>query len=229
MTDARDAHGAEQLPLLPIPNVGGICSEKAGPADRPSWAEAGEIDTFDRFVRRFWSGEISPEEFKRFRLQKGIYGQRQEGQQMLRVKLPWGGLTAAQLELLADLAAESPRGVGHVTTRQNMPFHVVTLERVTAPMERLASGGLTTREACGTTVRNVTVGHCGGVCPEEAFDVTPCPEAVARFLLRNPMNQSLPSKKTSSSGGFASIASRLSTVSWLSSSSPTARPHDWPT
>jgi sulfite reductase beta subunit-like hemoprotein len=113
---------------------------------------------------------------------------------MVRVKIPWGGLTAVQLELLAEIAAESPRGVGHVTTRQNMQFHFVKLERVAALMERLASVGLTTREACGNTVRNVTVGHCAGVCPKEAFDVTPYAEATARYLLRNPMNQNLPRK-----------------------------------
>ena len=168
--------------------------EVGGLVDRASWAEKEEIDTFDQFVQRFWQGEISPDEFKRFRLQNGIYGQRQEGEQMVRVKIPWGGLTAAQLELLAEVAAESPRGVGHVTTRQNMQFHFVKLDQVPALLERLASAGLTTREACGNTVRNVTVGHCAGVCPKEAFDVTPYANAVARYLLRNPMNQNLPRK-----------------------------------
>ena len=168
--------------------------EVGGLVDRASWAEKEEIDTFDQFVQRFRQGKISPDEFKRFRLQNGIYGQRQEGEQMVRVKIPWGGLTAAQLELLAEVAAESPRGVGHVTTRQNMQFHFVKLDRVPALLERLASAGLTTREACGNTVRNVTVGHCAGVCPKEAFDVTPYANAVARYLLRNPMNQNLPRK-----------------------------------
>ena len=168
--------------------------EVGGLVDRASWAEKEEIDTFDQFVQRFRRGEISPEEFKRFRLQNGIYGQRQEGEQMVRVKIPWGGLTAAQLELLAEVAAESPRGMGHVTTRQNMQFHFVKLDRVPALLERLASAGLTTREACGNTVRNVTVGHCAGVCAKEAFDVTPYADAVARYLLRNPMNQNLPRK-----------------------------------
>ena len=169
-------------------------TDRRSHSDQPSWAEKEEIDTFDQFVQRFWRGDISPDEFKRFRLQNGIYGQRQDGEQMVRVKIPWGGLTADQLELLAEIAAESPRGVGHVTTRQNMQFHFVKLEGVVALMERLASVGLTTREACGNTVRNVTVGHCAGVCPKEAFDVTPYADAVARYLLRNPMNQNLPRK-----------------------------------
>ena len=162
--------------------------------NRPSWASEGEIDTFDQFVQRFWNGEISPDEFKRFRLQNGIYGQRQEGEQMLRIKIPWGGLSSAQLELLAELAAKAPKGVGHVTTRQNIQFHFIKLDQTTGLMRSLASIGLTTREACGNTVRTVTVGHCAGVCPQEVFDVTPYAATITRFLLRNPMNQNLPRK-----------------------------------
>ena len=181
MTDASETLGAGQRLRVATSSGGRICSEPPGLAERPSWADAEEIDTFDQFVQRFWSGEISPDEFKRFRLQNGIYGQRQEGEQMVRVKIPWGGLSAAQVESLAEVATQSPRGVGHVTTRQNMQFHFMKLKEVTGLLERLASVGLTTREACGNTVRNVTVGHCAGVCPKEAFDVTPYAEAVARL------------------------------------------------
>ncbi len=171
------------------------------PTEPDSWADQQEIDTFDQFVRRFWRGEITPEEFKRFRLQHGVYGQRQEGVQMVRVKIPWGGLTARQLERLAELAEATPRGVGHLTTRQNMQFHFVTLEKVTGTLQRLADVGLTTREACGNTVRNVAACPHAGVAPEEPFDVTPFVEATARFLLRNSMNQNLPRKfKISFSG-----------------------------
>ena len=166
-----------------------------------TWADEAEIDTFDRFVQRFWRGEITPEEFKRFRLQHGVYGQRQEGVQMVRVKIPYGGLTARQLECLAELAEASPRGVGHVTTRQNMQFHFVKPEELTPTLTRLAEVGLTTREACGNTVRNVAACPHAGVAPDEPFDVTPYAEATARFLLRNPMNQNLPRKfKISFSG-----------------------------
>ena len=166
-----------------------------------SWADDGEIDTFDLFVKRFWRGEITPEEFKRFRLQHGVYGQRQEGVHMVRVKIPWGGLTARQLERLAELAEAAPRGVGHITTRQNIQFHFVRPAEVTATLRRLADVGLTTREACGNTVRNVVACPHAGVSPEESFDVTPYAEATARFLLRNPMNQNLPRKfKISFSG-----------------------------
>jgi sulfite reductase beta subunit-like hemoprotein len=160
----------------------------------PSYAQEGEIDTFDEFVQRFWRKEISEQEFQRFRLQHGVYGQRQEGVQMVRIKIPWGGLTAEQLEALAELAQQTPRRIGHVTTRQNIQFHFVKLGEATEFLRHLEKVGLTTREACGNTVRNVTAGACSGVCPHEVFDVTPYTEAVARFLLRNPMNQNLPRK-----------------------------------
>ena len=163
-------------------------------AVRPSYAQQEEIDTFDEFVQRFWRKQISEQEFQRFRLQHGVYGQRQEGVQMVRIKIPWGGLTAEQLEALADLAQRTPRRIGHVTTRQNVQFHFVKLGEATEFLRHLETVGLTTREACGNTVRNVTAGACSGVCPQEVFDVTPYAEAVARFLLRNPMNQNLPRK-----------------------------------
>lgn len=166
-----------------------------------SWATDQEIDTFDIFVRRFWRGEITPDEFKRFRLQHGVYGQRQEGVHMVRVKIPWGGLTARQVERLAELAEESPPGVGHITTRQNIQFHFVKPEDLTLTLRRLAEVGLTTREACGNTVRNVVACAHAGVAPDEPFDVTPYADATARFLLRNPMNQNMPRKfKISFSG-----------------------------
>ncbi len=162
--------------------------------DRPSWADDEEVDTFDRFVQDFWAGRVNPDDFKRFRLQHGVYGQRQPDVHMVRVKIPWGGLTSAQLERLAEVAAATPRRIGHVTTRQNVQFHFVALADAPAVLRALAEVGLTTREACGNTVRNVTVGHCAGICPREPFDPTPYADAVARFLLRNPMNQNLPRK-----------------------------------
>lgn len=163
-------------------------------AVRPSYAQEEEIDTFDEFVQNFWRKQISAQEFQRFRLQHGVYGQRQEGVQMFRIKIPWGGLNADQLEALADLAQRTPRGIGHVTTRQNIQFHFLQLAEASDFMRHLETVGLTTREACGNTVRNVTAGACSGVCPREVFDVTPYAEAVARFLLRNPINQNLPRK-----------------------------------
>ncbi len=186
-------------PHLHIPEADELPGQLSTEPD--SWADDKEIDTFDLFVNRFWRGDITPEEFKRFRLQHGVYGQRQERFQMVRVKIPWGGLTARQLERLAELAEEAPRGVGHITTRQNIQFHFVKPEALVDTLRRLADVGLTTREACGNTVRNVAACPHAGVAPEEPFDVTPYAEATARFLLRNPMNQNLPRKfKVSFSG-----------------------------
>ncbi len=194
MNNTNELDTTEQPLNASAPADERIGQRKVGSADGSSWAREEDIDTFDQFVQRFWKGEIAPDEFKRFRLQNGIYGQRQEGEQMFRIKIPWGGLSAAQLELLAELAAKAPNGVAHVTTRQNIQLHFIKLEQVTGLMRGLASIGLTTREACGNTVRNVVVGHCAGVCAQELFDVTPYAETVARFLLRNPMNQNLPRK-----------------------------------
>jgi sulfite reductase (ferredoxin) len=166
-----------------------------------SWADPREIDTFDLFVQRFWRGELSPDEFKRFRLQHGVYDQRQDGVHMVRVKIPWGGVTARQLERLADVAASTPRGCGHLTTRQNLQLHFVKPEALVETLRQLAEVGLTTREACGNTVRNVVACPHAGVAFDEPFDVTPYAEATARFLLRNPLNQNLPRKfKISFSG-----------------------------
>ncbi len=168
--------------------------QMTGPERRSPWADEQEVDTFDQFVQEFRAGRMSPDDFKRFRLQHGIYGQRQQDVQMVRVRIPWGGLTAAHLERLAEVAEKTPRRVGHVTTRQNIQFHFVPLVEAPELMRSLAEVGLTTREAGGNTVRNVTVGHCAGICPNEPFDSTPYADAVARFLLRNPMNQNLPRK-----------------------------------
>ena len=183
----------------------GLTPEEASPlhvaADPDSWADKEEVERFELFLRRFFQGEVDPDEFKRFRLQHGVYAQRQEGLHMVRVKIPWGGITARQLERLAEVAEETPRGVGHVTTRQNIQFHFVNPEALTSILQRLAEVGLTKREACGNTVRNVTGCPHAGVAPDEPFDVTPYAEETARFLLRNPMNQDLPRKfKISFSG-----------------------------
>ncbi|MDC4204471.1 MAG: sulfurtransferase TusA family protein [Candidatus Manganitrophus sp.] len=170
-----------------------------------------EIESFGLQVERLKKKEIPEEKFKRFRLQHGIYGQRQKGFQMVRVKIPSGLLNGQKLRGLAEIAERYSTGKGHVTTRQDIQFHYVKLEDITAVMTRLAESGLTTREACGNTVRNVTSCHLAGVCPTELFDVTAISEKVAYYLLRNPINQDLPRKfKISFSGcqsecGLASI------------------------
>src|SRR5256886_16702433 len=105
---------------------------------------------------------------------------------MLRVKIPQGVLTGEQLEALADVADLYSRGFGHITTRQNIQFHFVKLHDVEPAMRRLAEAGLTTREACGNSVRNITACPYAGVSADEDFDVTPYLEALTRYFLRHP-------------------------------------------
>ena len=153
-----------------------------------------EIETFEDEVARLQAGETPVDIFKPFRLQYGIYGQRQPDVQMIRIRIPFGGMTANQLRQVADIADTYATGVGHVTTRQDFQLHFVPLSQVGTIMRKLAEVGLTTREACANTVRNVTACALAGVCPGEVFDVTPYAKAVADHLLRNPLNQSLPRK-----------------------------------
>ncbi|MGH7253936.1 MAG: nitrite/sulfite reductase, partial [Nitrospiraceae bacterium] len=153
-----------------------------------------EIETFEGEVRRLNAEEVSADIFKPFRLQHGIYGQRQPGVQMVRIKIPFGGLTANQLRRIAEMADTYATGVGHVTTRQDIQLHFALLKDVGTIMRGLAEVGVTTREACANTVRNVTACHLAGVCKGEVFDVTPYAKTVALHLLRNPLTQSLPRK-----------------------------------
>jgi sulfite reductase (NADPH) hemoprotein beta-component len=162
---------------------------------RLSFASEADIDEFAVMLDRFERGEITPEEWRVFRLVRGTYGQRQTGDaQMIRVKIPQGLLSAEQLHALADVAERYSRGFGHITTRQNVQFHFVKLRDVEAAMRRLADAGLTTREACGNSVRNITACPLAGVSADEPFDVTPYAEALTRFLLRHPLSSSLPRK-----------------------------------
>ena len=153
-----------------------------------------EISRFEERVQLLRSGAISEEQFRPFRLKHGTYGQRQPGFQMLRVKVAAGVLKPAQLRVLAGIADTYSTGRGHLTTRENVQFHFVKLENVPAAMRLLADAGLTTREACGNTVRNVTACPVAGICPGEAFDVTPYALGVSRYLLRHPDFHDLPRK-----------------------------------
>ena len=162
-----------------------------------------EIEEFAAEVERRNRGEVPEEEFKRYRLQQGIYGQRQDEEQMVRTKLPLGKITADQLYCLADFADKYSHGILHVTTRQDIQFHYVKLKDVPQAMQDLANHGLTTREACGNTVRNVTACHKAGTCKEEVFDVTPYGNAVTNYLLRHQLTQNLPRKFKISLGGCA--------------------------
>jgi sulfite reductase beta subunit-like hemoprotein len=153
-----------------------------------------EIARFEERAQQLRRGEITEEQFRPFRLKHGTYGQRQAGFQMLRVKVAAGVLKAEQLRVLAEIAEEYSTGRGHLTTRENVQFHFVKLENVPAAMRLLADSGLTTREACGNTVRNVTSCPVAGICPGEAFDVTPYALGVSRYLLRHPDFHDLPRK-----------------------------------
>jgi len=160
-----------------------------------------EIEEFAAEVERRNRGEVPEDEFKRFRLQQGIYGQRQDEEQMVRTKLPQGKMTSGQLSCLADFAEKYSHGILHVTTRQDIQFHYVKLANVPQGLKELADHGLTTREACGNTVRNVTGCHKAGTCAGEAFDISPYGQAVTNYLLRHPLTQNLPRKFKISLGG----------------------------
>ncbi|MGH9035022.1 MAG: hypothetical protein ACRD0O_04600, partial [Acidimicrobiia bacterium] len=154
-----------------------------------------DIDKFEYMLAAYRAGELEEERFRVFRLGNGIYGQRQAGtNQMVRVKIPYGSLTPGQLDQLGHIATEYSRGWGHITTRQNVQFHFVPLDRIPALMRDLAVVGLTTREACGDTVRNVTGCHLAGACPFEVLDISPWAEATFRHFLRHPYAQRLPRK-----------------------------------
>jgi sulfite reductase (NADPH) hemoprotein beta-component len=162
---------------------------------RLAFAKEADIDEFVNVLARFESGEIGPDEWRAFRLVRGTYGQRQTGDaQMLRVKVPQGILDVPQLEAMADVAERYSRGFGHITTRQNIQLHFLKLHDVEQVMRRLAETGLTTREACGNSVRNITACPYSGVAADEPFDVTPYAEALTRYLLRHPLSASLPRK-----------------------------------
>jgi sulfite reductase (ferredoxin) len=161
----------------------------------PRWGREEETELFAQNVRRFRQGKLSEDDFRRFRLQHGAYGSRlQLNYSMIRIKVPGGEINPEQLEKVASLAESFSIGSAHVSTRQNIQLHWVQLEDVSEVMRGLVEVGLTTREACGNTVRNVMCSEFAGVCPDEAFDATPYSKAIARFFIRNPMCQNLPRK-----------------------------------
>ncbi|HEX2461254.1 MAG TPA: nitrite/sulfite reductase [Vicinamibacterales bacterium] len=162
---------------------------------RLSFADERDIDEFVDTLGKYERGEISAEDWRKFRLVRGTYGQRQpEAVHMLRVKIPQGVLTSAQLRSLAGVATSYSRGFAHITTRQNVQLHFVPLAQVEDAMRALADTGLTTREACGNSVRNITACPYAGVAEGEIFDVTPYAEAMTRYFLRHPLSASLPRK-----------------------------------
>ncbi len=154
-----------------------------------------DIVRFERELDRYLANGTDDDRFRVFRLNQGIYGQRQGGTaQMVRVKIPYGGMNPEQLEAMAYIADTFSRGWGHITTRQNIQFHFVELTQVPGLLKALGAVGMTTREACGDTVRNVMGCHLAGACPFEVLDITPWAEATFRYFLRHPYAQRLPRK-----------------------------------
>ncbi|MDA0232406.1 MAG: nitrite/sulfite reductase, partial [Chloroflexi bacterium] len=170
--------------------------------------DAEELNDFEAQKNRFKSGEWGETDFMRFRLRQGVYGQRQPDRQMIRVKAPFGGLTADQMDVLGEIAEQyTPLKKGHLTTRENVQFHHVLLDETPDLLRTIGDTGLTTREACGNTVRNVVAPPNAGVDPNEVFDVTPYAAAYARHFLRHPTTQMMPRKsKTAFSGSEEDVA-----------------------
>ncbi len=154
-----------------------------------------DVERFEAAVQQYLAGEIEEDVFRLMRLNNGIYGQRQGGiNQMVRVKFPAGPAQPEQLEMIAHVADTYSRGWAHITTRHNIQMHYVQLDQVPEVMRLVGSVGLTTREACGDTVRNVMACHLAGACPYEKLDVTPWAEAAFEHFVRNPIGQRLPRK-----------------------------------
>ena len=168
-----------------------------------------EIDVFETELHRMRAGLVDEKIFTEFRLRHGVYGQRQDRVQMQRIKIPMGRLNADQLVALADIAEEYAVGVLHVTTRQDFQCHFVDIADTPNLMRRLAEVGITTREACGNVVRNVTCCPHAGVCRDEAFDVMPHAQAMAYFMLRHPDAQNFGRKFKISYSGCESHACGL--------------------
>ena len=161
---------------------------------RLDFADEHDIDEFVEVLGKYERGEISPEVWRRFRLVRGTYGQRQDNVQMLRIKIPQGIVTSSQMRALAGVASRYSRGFCHITTRQNIQYHFVLLSVVEDAMRELAEEGLTTREACGNSVRNITGCPYAGTSESEIFDVTPYAETMTRYFLRHPLSGVLPRK-----------------------------------
>lgn len=161
-----------------------------------------EFDDFDNEAEEFLSGKLEENQFIGFRLKQGVYGQRQPDVQMIRVKLPFGGVTPEQMEAFGSVVEKyAPLNKGHVTTRQNIQIHHVPLRDTELLLREIAEAGLSSREGCGNTVRNVTGDPWAGVHPDEIFDPTPYAGAYVRYFVRHPTTQLMPRKiKTAFTG-----------------------------
>ncbi|MBO9155046.1 nitrite reductase [Chitinophaga sp. GCM10012297] len=150
-----------------------------------------DIIELEQKIRLFREGKMTDEKFRSLRLARGIYGQRQQGVQMVRIKLPYGKMTLEQWKRIADISDEYSTGNLHLTTRQDIQLHFVSLDRTPQLWTQLDLDELTIREACGNTVRNITASDQAGIDPEEPFDITPYADAAFRYFLRNPICQDM--------------------------------------
>ncbi|MEL6356839.1 MAG: nitrite reductase, partial [Bacteroidota bacterium] len=154
-------------------------------------ADRKDIEELERRIKAYLVGQEDEDRFKHYRLTRGVYGQRQVGVQMFRTKIPYGHVTPNQLIALADISERYTNGRLHITTRQNVQMHYVKLTDSPAVWKDLSEAGMTAREACGNTVRNLTASPLAGVDPEEPFDVTPYVQASFEYFLRNPICQEM--------------------------------------
>src|SRR5688572_17057755 len=161
-----------------------------------------EFDDFDNEAEKFLAGGTEETEFIGFRLKQGVYGQRQPDVQMIRVKLPFGGVSPEQMDAFASVVEKyAPLKKGHITTRQNIQIHHVPLRDAAALIREISDAGLSSREGCGNTVRNVTADPWAGVCHDELWDPTPFAGAYVRYFVRHPTTQLMPRKvKTAFTG-----------------------------
>lgn len=150
-----------------------------------------DIIELERKIRLFREGKIDEEKFRSLRLARGVYGQRQPGVQMIRIKLPYGRVTGDQLKRICDVSEKYSTGKLHITTRQDIQIHYVSLDETPQLWAELEKDDVTLREACGNTVRNVTASEVAGIDPKEPFDVTPYADEVFRYFLRNPVCQEM--------------------------------------
>lgn len=150
-----------------------------------------DILELDRKIHEFKEGKLDEEKFRSLRLARGVYGQRQEGVQMIRIKLPYGKVSSKQLHRISDVSDEYSRGRLHITTRQDIQIHYVDLDRTPELWAQLEKDDVTLREACGNTVRNVTASETAGIDKDEPFDVSPYADALFKYFLRNPISQEM--------------------------------------
>ena len=152
---------------------------------------AKDILELERKIHEFHGGKLDEEKFRSLRLARGVYGQRQEGVQMIRIKLPYGKVTSNQLLRICDVSDEYSTGRLHITTRQDIQIHYVDLNRTPELWSQLEKDDITLREACGNTVRNVTASETAGIDVDEPFDVSPYAHAIFQYFLRNPVSQEM--------------------------------------